>query len=34
MTSRKEGGTRWYDDDAGSPTINLSALLKEKDASA
>ena len=34
MTSRKEGGTRWYDDDVGSTTINLSALLKEKGASA
>ena len=31
MTNRKEGVTRWYDDDVGSTTINLSALLNEKD---
>ena len=34
MTSRMEAGTRWYDDDVGSTTINLSALLEEKGASA
>ena len=34
MTSRKEGCTRWYDEDVGSTTIILSALLEEKGPSA
>ena len=29
-TNRKEGSTRWYDDDVGSSTISLSALSNEK----
>ena len=34
MTSLKEGGTRWHDDDVGRTTDNLSALLEEKGVSA
>ena len=34
MASRREGCTGWCHDDVGTTTVNLSALLKDKGASA
>ena len=34
MTNRQERSARWYDDDVGSTTVNLSALSNDDGASA